>query len=255
MYKKEMAEHTNTTVGPYKGMKRSDCERTERTMGNVPMPFVPADSQLLNTECVKFKLKDTPSKRGTGEFTIEVNRLENQSSVADYLTWKEKRVLVFAHKPASTPIEKFINAELILGGEVLGLCKVKKHQAVNQETPSENDIDEEGHAAIVKRGITLEAFDTCDREFEKLFIKASYARDQRTCMRYNILANVKLNVRDTASRSQQLDKCFFTCTLLIGALLCVCADLGRAVSCSSSGSAPENAFDIDEQTAPMFFTE
>ena len=163
-----MAERANITNGPHKGMKRSDCERTERTMGNILIPFVPTDSQLLHAEGIKFKLKETPGKRGTGEFAREVNRLESQSSVADYLTWKESRAMILT-------INQY--TEIILGGEVLGSHKVKKHQAANQETPSANDVDEVGDPVIVNRGVTQEAFETCGREFEKLFIKTYYARD------------------------------------------------------------------------------
>ena len=61
--KKEMAEHANSTKEPRKGMKRSDCEREEMAVGNVPLPFVPVDSLLLHAEVIKFKLKDTPGKR------------------------------------------------------------------------------------------------------------------------------------------------------------------------------------------------
>ena len=45
--------------------------------------------------------------------------------------------MAFQHKPVTAPLEKFINIELVLGGEVLGVHKVKKHEAVNQEVPSE----------------------------------------------------------------------------------------------------------------------
>ena len=55
------------------------------------------------------------------------------------------------------------------------MCKFKKHQATNQEAPSENDVDEEVNHMIVNRGANTEAFETHDREFEQSFIKPSHA--------------------------------------------------------------------------------
>ena len=57
-----MAEHVNATKEPRKGMKRSDCEQDERTVGSVPTPLAPGGSLLLRTEVVKFELKGTPGK-------------------------------------------------------------------------------------------------------------------------------------------------------------------------------------------------
>ena len=53
------------------------------------------ESLLLDVEVIKFKLKGTPGKRGSGELSKEVSQLESQSSVADRLPWKEDRSLVF----------------------------------------------------------------------------------------------------------------------------------------------------------------
>ena len=44
-------------------MKRSDCDRTERTGGSEPLLLTPSNSLLIDAEKIKFKLKDVPSKQ------------------------------------------------------------------------------------------------------------------------------------------------------------------------------------------------
>ena len=73
-----MVEHTSTTKDPRNVTHRSDYERVERTIGNVPLTFMPSDSLLLSTEVIDFKPKDIPSKRTSGEFDKMINLLESQ---------------------------------------------------------------------------------------------------------------------------------------------------------------------------------
>ena len=94
------------------------------------------------------------------------------------------------HKPADNLLEKFANTEISLNEDVAA-HEVENHQAVSQEITSEEREDDDGNPALVKRGACSEVLGTCDREFEKIFMKPSRARDQRSFMRCNTVANKK----------------------------------------------------------------
>ena len=89
-----MAEYANATKQPRKGIKRSDCERDERTVKNVPIPFVLADSLLLDLEVVKFKLKDT-SEKGDLKRKVNINKNRNYKIVTIKTSRDNKNVKTF----------------------------------------------------------------------------------------------------------------------------------------------------------------
>ena len=52
-----MSECASTVRDTYKGMKRSDSERTQRVSRSIPLPLMLVDSLFLDAETIKFKSK------------------------------------------------------------------------------------------------------------------------------------------------------------------------------------------------------